>query len=489
MITILKKYSYFIFAFLILLLGLVIRIKCLILNPSMWHDECALGWNIFHYDFFRLFGLLNFLQVASPFFMITAKIFTKVFGESDFSLRLVTFFFSTCGMFLFFYLTTQIFRNKLSILVSTFLFAINNNNILYSFEFKQYSCDIFFSTLCILLFYNLYYKDLSLKKIIIYSALLSLAIWFSFISIVIIVPGFLILLIKFIKEKNNFLSINKLRILLIPFCISGLLALKLYLITNYLNYQYGMNTYWADGFIKKDLSNLFSLLVNNSSYFYSPLEHSKLPLLLILVGGICLYEKKKLLTIFLVSSILFLGFISWLGFYPFLGRVILFLLPILYILPFGILETCSMRSEFKSAAIVGGIIFIFFKPISYTYECIFYNLYPTKGYHGREMMDRISHKIKKDDLIFVNSNSYVEFVYYSSFHKIKNKFQQEPPIGDNKSLIKSLKRGRNYWIFMPYNPLPEFLNWIYMHKNNIIWEGKEVQYGKFLGTLIYMRIP
>lgn len=489
MIGIIKKYSYHVFVFLILLLGLIMRIRCLMLNPSMWHDECALAWNVFHYDYLRLFGLLNFWQVASPFFMITAKLFTKIFGESDFSLRLVTFFFSTCGMFLFFYLATQIFRNKLSILVSTFLFAINNNNILYSFEFKQYSCDIFFSTLCILLFYNLYYKSLSLKKIILYSVLLSLSILFSFISVVITVPGFLILLIKFIKEKNDFLRINKLLILLIPFCVSGLLALKLYLINNYLNYQYGMTKYWADGFIKKDLSNLFSLLVTNSSYFYSPMEHPKLLLFLILVGGICLFEKKKLLTIFLVSSILFSGFISWLGFYPVLGRVILFLLPILYILPLGILETCSMHSEFKSAAIVGGIIFIFFKPISYTYECLFYNAEPSMGYHGREMMDIIAKKIKKDELIFVNSNSYVELVYYSYFHKIKNKLQQEPPIGGNKSLIKSLKRGRKYWIYMPYHPLPEFLKWIYDHENDIIFEAKETRNGKTLGNLIYMRIP
>lgn len=459
------------------------------LNPSMWHDECALGWNIFHYDYLRLFGLLNFLQVASPFFMITVKVFTKIFGESDFSIRLATFLFSTSAMFLFFYLTTQIFHNKLSVLFSTFLFSTNNTNVLYSFEFKHYSCDIFFSTLCILLFYNLYYKTLSTKKIIIYSILFSLTVWFSFISVVIIIPGFLILLIKFIKEKNDTFNIKKLSILLAPFAISSLLALKLYLVNNYLNYQYGMSTYWADGFIKKNLSNLFSLLVTNSSYFYSSDDHPKLLLLLILLGGVCLYANKKLLTIFLAASIFFLGAISWLGFYPFLGRVILVLLPIVFILPFGILETCSFRSEFKSAAVIIGIIFLFFKPVSYAFESVVHNLDPSMGYHGREMMDIVAKKIKKDDLIFVNSNSYVEFVYYSYFHKIKNKFQQEPTTGGNNSLIKSLKSGRNYWIYMPYYPLPDFLKWIYKHQKDIIWEKTEEKDGQLLGTLIYMHIP
>ena len=70
MIEVIKKNIYWILLGFIIFLGLILRLKGLISNPSMWHDECALAWNILEKSYGELFEKLRFLQVAPPMFLV-----------------------------------------------------------------------------------------------------------------------------------------------------------------------------------------------------------------------------------------------------------------------------------------------------------------------------------------------------------------------------------------------------------------------------------
>lgn len=467
MIKKLEKYGYPIVIACIFLLGFLLRLKGMIVNPSFWHDECALGWNVIHKDYSGFFSVLRFLQVAPPFFMVLSKICTQIFGVSDLTLRLVPFFFGVSSIGLFFVLVSKIFKNRASVVASLFLFSINQNLVNYSSEFKHYSCDVFFTMLCIYLFLNLLLDKISLKKTIVYSLVLAVSMWFSFVSLFAIAAGFVVLAIKRIIEKD--FEIKEILILTVPLLISGLLYLKFYLINTYIGNQTGMTTYWASGFIAKDFSNFLHLIAFNINYLFFPITLILFVFIILLVGVYITFREN-----FYVGLLLFLTFVmecivSWLGIYPFEKRAILFLLPVFLIFVCTPFEWLDIKKKIKSVIILLLYVLIFTPAILNSYYVAKIE-HPSRGYYPKEMMEEMLKRIRPGDIILINQNSNTEFAYYASFHDIKNEIYQEPQKGDPGVLLRSLKVGRYYWFYEPHRPSIAVEDWLSKNKNIILYE-------------------
>lgn len=465
----LKKYGYFFLLALIFALGLILRLKGLFDNPSFWHDECSLGYNIIHKTYSGFFKPLTFYQIAPPFFMIMSKLCTQFFGVSDFVLRLTPFFFGIASLGLFFALATKVFQNKLTIILSTYLFAINQNLVNYSSEFKHYSCDVFCTLLCIYLFLKLLSKKVSLKKTLTYALILSILVWFSFVSVFAIAAGICALAIKQLKQKN--FDLKPILILIVPILISLVLYSKFYLINTYITNHTGMEGYWQSGFIAKNLSNLISLFAFNINYIFFPIKFILFAFLFILSGAYALTKKDSNLGLFLLLIIFFTCFASWLGIYPFQKRAILFLAPIFLIFVSASFELINPRNKklYFSCLI---LFFTMLVPaILFTHD---YLLTPkmSRGFHAREMMQKLSELAKPNDIIIVNYNSDSEFAYYSNFYPLKNKVYQEKTQGNPQKLIKLLKRRNHYWLFMPHRPSIGFENWMDNHKDAVLFNMK-----------------
>lgn len=463
----LKKYGYYSILSIIFILGFLLRLKWLLVNPSFWDDECSIAWNVVHKNYLDFFGVLDYLQVAPPFFMITSKLFTHFFGISDFSLRLSPFLFGILSMVMFFVISGKIFKNKITIITSTLIFSINQAMVGYSSEFKQYSCDIFFTLLSLYLFFDIIKNQASIKKIIIYSIILAMSIWFSFSSVFIIGAGFIVLLFKQIKEKS--FDIKKSLILFLPFLISCLICLKTYIIANYAANIGGLMGYWSDSFIAKDFSNLLYLMKKDIDYFFFPLP-SVFPVVIALITGIYVFFKKDIyLALLLILTILLEGFFSWLGFYPFEKRVVLFLFPILLLFISAIFELFNSKEKIKSLLIVILFFLIFAK--SFTYSMAFIKeAKPSRGYYSREMMGLMMSKIKPDDTIVVNKYSRTDFAYYSTYYKIKNRVIQESWNSDGRTFLNNLKPKQYYWFYTPFGPSRSFGKWFANDKRKIIFE-------------------
>ena len=139
----------------IILIGFFLRLKGLLINPSMWHDECGLAFNILDKNYSDFFGILRFHQTAPPLFMLSTKFIVNLFntsnsfGTCDLVLRLIPFISGVLSIGIFYLICKEVFKTKTSIALATLLFATNNELINYSFEFKPYCTDMFI----ILLFY------------------------------------------------------------------------------------------------------------------------------------------------------------------------------------------------------------------------------------------------------------------------------------------------------------------------------------------------
>src|SRR5574344_1953843 len=136
--------------FLIVVLGIFVRIKCFLVNPSLWHDECALAWNVLHKNYAQLFGQLRFSQVAPPLFLISAKGLLDIckFGNNilytDMALVSIPFLSGILSFLAFFFVSKEVLEKKTSQIGAMLLFATNYRLLMYSCQFKQYSTDVLF---------------------------------------------------------------------------------------------------------------------------------------------------------------------------------------------------------------------------------------------------------------------------------------------------------------------------------------------------------
>lgn len=453
----LKKYWYSILLGLIFLLGGLLRLKGLLINPSLWHDECALGWNIRFKSYSDFFGILHFEQMAPPFFMILTKLMTKILGFSDMVLRIVPFLAGIGSLMAFYFLASKVLKSESITLWATFFFAINQPLISYSFEFKPYDLDVFFTIICLLFFINLNIEKLSIKKTIFYAFVLAIIPWFSLVSIFILAGGFLNLFCKDVK-----FNLMKKTILAFPLIISGLVYLKIYLINNYINTGTTfMVNYWQYSFITKNPLYFFRLFVASVKYFFFPIQHVLFALILF-VWGLVIYleEKISFINISIISFILLI-FASYLHLYPFAHRLILFLIPIFLLLIIKPLDSAIFDKKIKLVIAIFLTFLTFYPQIIWVNDFI-HAKNISKGEYPREMMKFMAKNLKKNDIIFVNNLSDAEFAYYASFYNVKNKVIQELPSNNGIELLNSIKvKDVNFcWVFLAYGDLQPFLNWV-----------------------------
>jgi len=451
----LKKHWYIFFVCIIVIFGIYLRLKGLLTNPSMWHDECALGWNIKFRTYGELFGKLRFLQVAPPFFMVATKFLVALFNADnkfalcDMIMRLIPFVCGSASIWVFYLLAKEVFTKKSSVLIALFLFSINGVLINYSYEFKPYSSDVLAILALSLFFIKLDLSKIGYKKLSVAACAMALALWFSFVSVFTIAAGFLTLIFK----RKEF---KKILMLFLPTLISTLLYFKFYLLATYQDNGVGMADFWAKEFISPDLSNFFPLLVENIKYFFAPAK-AILFVIILLVYGLILFYKNKKYDFLNVSIIAFVGLISAsaLHIYPFSGRLVLFLVPFFILYTVQPIENFDSTKKIKSFFIFVLFIAICLPQIQSTFKNMASSV--NKGDFSKEMMVAMEKDIKKKDKIFVNKGSLPGYEYYSSFYKISNEIFRAKSDDISQGLPKTLNNlpAGYYWLYLPYDFSPQ----------------------------------
>lgn len=456
MSKLLKKHGYTILLGLVILLGVLLRLKCLLANPSLWHDECALAWNVKFKNYGDFFGILRFLQVVPPLFLVATKLVTKIFGFSEISLRLLPFLTGVGSLIAFYFLAVKTIKNKVVALWAVFFLAINQPLINYSYEFRSYGLDAFFAIILLLFFINLNLEKLSVKKSVLYGTLISIIPWFSFTSVFIIAGGCINMFFKIIKAKNKNLYFP-FSIFHFPLIISGLIYLKTFLLNNYTGTH--MASDWQSSFLSFNPLFSLSLLVDNLRYFFFPIPFVLLALILLLWGiGIFYREKSSFFEVCALSFIIFVV-ASLLHIYPFSSRLILFMIPIFLLFMIKPLDIVTVDKKNYFFLILVITFFTFYPQVIRINHFIHAKDF-SRGEHPREMMEFMIKNMKPKDIIFVNNLSNTEFAYYSSFHNLKNKVIQEPQKINHTEFLNSLEKKKYYWFYLTFGNSQTIMDWI-----------------------------
>lgn len=432
--------------FLIAALGVFIRLNVLGHNFSLWHDECALAYNIKFRSFLGLFAPLDFNQMAPPFFTLATKIMTKILGFREYVFRIIPFLFGCATLPAFYVLSKKVLDKKFSIIIAFALFALNTNLIKYSCEFKPYILDVFFSIICVIFFLNLNLAKISRKKTLIYGGLLAILPWFSLPSIFVISAGLIILLFE--NFKNDF---AKKLLLIAPIALSLLIYLKLFILNNYSHSNY-LVSFWDIAFLNKSTNSILYVLLITLDYLLQPVNFIFFVALFLIFGfGVMFKHNKKFAQISVLTLILLLT-ASHFNIYPFASRLTLFIFPILLLTLIKPFDFISFDKKTASTLLI-----LFYLIAFYHYPARIASFFNAETFdrkeYPREMTALIMEKIKPNDIIYVNNSSDADFAYYSSFYKFKNKVIQEK-IPENITKeeyfkqLNTLPKGR-YWIFAP----------------------------------------
>ena len=128
-------------ASLILLTGIVFRLRQYLTGRSLWLDEAMLALNIVNRDFAGLLQPLDYDQGAPIGFLYVEKILNLMFGDHEFVLRLFPLVAGIISIVLF-YLLLRRTASGIGLSIGLALFAAGPELVYYSSEVKQYALDV-----------------------------------------------------------------------------------------------------------------------------------------------------------------------------------------------------------------------------------------------------------------------------------------------------------------------------------------------------------
>ncbi len=127
-----------------ILFGVLARAIRYYLCFPLWDDESFLCVNFIDRSFVELLQPLDFHQVAPVLFLWGERAMVKIFGLSEYSLRLIPFICSIISLFLFRRVAQRLLSGP-AVLFAVAVFAVSYPQIRYAAEAKPYGTDMFLS--------------------------------------------------------------------------------------------------------------------------------------------------------------------------------------------------------------------------------------------------------------------------------------------------------------------------------------------------------
>ncbi|HEY9153183.1 MAG TPA: glycosyltransferase family 39 protein, partial [Anaerolineales bacterium] len=134
---------------LLVVLGVVLRLRQYLADRSLWHDEANLAINLVNRTFSGLTLPLDYQQGAPIGFLFIEKSILLLLGNKDYILRSFPLFSGLLSLILIRLIVRRYFGA--TGLFAVLIFAISWPLIYYSSELKQYSSDAMFALLLIYL--------------------------------------------------------------------------------------------------------------------------------------------------------------------------------------------------------------------------------------------------------------------------------------------------------------------------------------------------
>lgn len=122
-------------------LGVVLRVVTFALNFPLWGDEAFVAVNLIRRGYWDLLRPLDYAQICPLFFLWLELTAIKLFGFSEWSLRLIPTLCSVGSVFLFAHVAGRVTRGTARLLAVA-IFSVAYYPIRHGAEVKQYSTDL-----------------------------------------------------------------------------------------------------------------------------------------------------------------------------------------------------------------------------------------------------------------------------------------------------------------------------------------------------------
>ncbi len=401
---------------ILLLVGILLRLRQYFSGRSLWADEAMLALNIVNRNFLELFQPLEYDQGAPLGFLLVEKLFNAALGRTELALRLFPLLAGLVSLWLFYMLAKKTLPG-MGFHLALALFAVNPHLVYYASEAKQYIVDAAVALGLLLLAIAVFQNQASGKNFILLGLTGILALWFSHPALFVLAGIGIALAIHFLQLRDY----ASLRWMIFTGILwLGNLTLLYFINLRQLSQNDYLANYWTEGFLPlppwKDFIWLNELMTYQFGIQFIPLLVS----ILILVGWVALLRESRTLAIAIAFTALFAFTASALRLYPVNGRLSLFLIPLGILLLGKVIEVAQRALSFNkfasigAAALLGGYLFI--PP----FVTSFNNLISPKYYeHIRPAMRVLADSWKDGDALFVTAWAEPAFRYYAPFYGLE----------------------------------------------------------------------
>jgi hypothetical protein len=437
-----------------LAIGTLLRLRQFLFDRSLWLDESFLALNIIHRSPLGLLSPLDYHQGAPLGFLILEKLVTLSLGSSEMALRLLPFVFGIASLFLFKAVAGR-FLMPGAAAIAVGLFAILEPLIYYSGEVKQYSSDVAIALLLYLLCDSLFEQPVRRRRIVVFSLIAAIAIWFSH-------PSALILAGAGVSFLWGALHHNDRRSLLL-LSVPGLLWLSsfsvFYLISlRGLCADSKLLAYWQDTFPPASTSfEAGSRWLVNSIFglFSDPvgLQFTGIAAVAVVLGAYTFFAQNRTRFILLLAPVAFTLLASAFHRYPFRGRLLLFLVPSVILLIAAGLGTIRVKTR-QSLPLLSVLLIglLFFHPAVNASTCF---IHPRTTGEIRRVIEYVGNHRLPGDILYLYYASEIPFKYYSERHLIE---PMDVVVGRYsredwrlfKQDLDNLRGKRRVWIFFSH---------------------------------------
>ncbi len=403
---------------LVVALGIVLRLRQYLLNRSLWADEASLAVNLVNRSFSELTQLLDYHQAAPIGFLFIEKLSIVIFGNHDYVMRL----FPLLAGILAVYLIYRIARASFGTigLFAVLILSISWWLVHYSSELKQYSSDITIALLLVLLTVNCLKEKAGLKDFLTLGIVGSVVIWISHPSVFIMVGiGLALVLVKFTrKEYVPWAWILGIGLgWLASFGLEYLVSLRNIVADEYLI------EYWQKNYVPwPPWSNKGWFVDTYYTFLFFAFHRANnllalITLFLTAVGALSLLIRDRIMALLVISPFVVTVIVSMLQRYPLQNRFMLFLVPFALLLMTeglrGIYWLVAKWQPKVSAVLIGTLaLMVVWQIAPTTYE---------KALSGarediRPVLEYVSENRLPDDILYVFHSTDPAFHYYAPFY-------------------------------------------------------------------------
>ncbi len=402
---------------LLILIGIILRLRQYFVNRSFWADEASLAYNLVTRSFSGLTQPLDYQQGAPIGFLFIEKFSIIVLGNTEYALRLFPLLSGILAIFLLFLIARTYFG--IGGLFALLTFSIGWELIYYSSELKQYSSDVMIALLLVYQAGSCIQGNARAKDFLLLGIGGLIAMWVSHPS-AFVLTGIGLVLVREKLTRKEYVPFSWIFAIGVGWTVS--FALEYFLSLQHLAADEFMQSYWSKAFIPLPpwsdwgwfISTYYSLLLMSLNTHITAVL---IVPILVIIGGLSLFVRNRSLALLITLPALIVLIACALQKYPLKDRFMLFLVPfMLLLISEGLRWMYSFTAKWnRSLALIlcSLPVILLVWPPGTTLDEFFLT---TRGSDVRPVIQYVAENRTPDDIVYVYHASDPAFHYYAPLY-------------------------------------------------------------------------